>query len=124
LRGASAVEELLKQEKSANLTILVVWELILASDWIRPTRPVLARVSDPRVRQFWDKDHLIAKQLDQQLSSAQPKCCRHAGTLWDVAALYPKGVQWGSSQPAFIDGAVVKVEAELAKQLLEAVRQN
>jgi len=124
LRGASAIEELLKQEKSANLTILVVWEPILASDWSRPTRPVLARVSDPRVRQFWDKDHLIAKQLDQQLSSVQPKCCRHAGTLWDVAALYPKGVQWGSSQPAFIDGAVVKVEAELAKQLLAAVRQN
>jgi len=104
------------------VTILVVWEPILASDWSRPTRPVLARISDPRVEQFWDKDHFIAKQLDQQLSTSQPKCCRHQGTLWDVAALYPKRVQWGSSQPVFIDGAVVKVEAELAKQLSVAVR--
>jgi len=122
LRGASAIEDLLKQEKSVNLTILVVWEPILASDWSRPTRPVLARISDPRVEQFWDKGHLITKQLDQQLSSSQPKCCRHAGTLWDVVALYPQGVQWGGSQPVFIDGAVVKVEAELAKQLSAAVR--
>jgi len=122
LRGASAIEELLKQEKSPNLTILVVWEPILASDWSRPTRPVLARISDPRVEQFWDKNHLIAKELDQQLSSSQPKCWRHAGILWDVVALYPKGVQWGRFQPVFIDGAVVKVEAELAKQLSAAVR--
>ena len=122
MRGASATEELLKREKAVNLTVLVVWEPILASDWSRPTRPVLARISDPRVEQFWDKDHLIAKRLDQQLSTSQPNCCRHAGTLWDVVALYPQGVQWGGSQPVFIDGAVVKVEAELAKQLSGAVR--
>jgi len=122
LRGASAIEDLLKQEKSANLTILVVWEPILASDWSRPTRPVLARISDPRVRQFWDKDHLIAKQLDQQLSTSQPSCCRHAGILWDVVALYPKGIKWGGSQPAFIDGAVVKVEMELGKRVTATLR--
>jgi len=122
LRGASAIEELLQQDKSVNLTILVVWEPILASDWSRPTRPVLARISDPRVEQFWDKDRVIARQLDQQLSASQPNCCRHAGTLWDVVALYPKGVQWGGSQPAFIDGAVVKVEMELAKHLAAALR--
>jgi len=112
----------MKQEESANLTILVVWEPILASDWSRPTRPVLGRISDPRVKQFWDKDHLIAKQLNQQLSTFQPSCCRHAGILWDVAVLYPKGVQWGASQPVFIDGAVVQVEVELAKRVVATLR--
>lgn len=105
-----------------NLTILVVWEPILASDWSRPTRPVLARIPDRRVMQFWDKDHLIARQLNQQLSTSQPTCCRHAGILWDVVALYPKGVQWGGSQPVFVDGAVVKVEMELAKQVAATLR--
>jgi hypothetical protein len=71
-------------------------------------------ISDPRTEQFWDKDHLITRQLDQQLSTSQPSCCRRAGILWDVAALYPKGVQWGGSQPVFIDGAVVQVETQLA----------
>jgi hypothetical protein len=120
--GASAIEDLLKQEKSVNLTILVVWEPILASDWSRPTRPVLARISDPRVKQFWDKDHLIAKQLDQQLSTSQPNCCRHPGILWDVVALYPKGVPWGGSQPVFIDGAVVKAETQLAMRVSAVAR--
>lgn len=107
---------MLNREKSNNLTVLVVWEPILASDWSRPTRPVLARIPDQRVIQFWDKDHLTAKQLDGQLSNRQPSCCRHAGILWDLVALYPKGVQWGSSEPMYIDGPVVKVKAELAKQ--------
>src|SRR6266568_1045226 len=31
-------------------------------------------------------------------------------------------IPWGGSQPVFIDGAVVKVEAELAEQLSAAVR--
>jgi hypothetical protein len=74
--------------------------------------------------QFWDKDHLIARQLDQQLFTSQPSCCRHAGILWDVVALYPKGVQWGGSQPVFIDGAVVKVEMELAKQVAATLRMR
>jgi hypothetical protein len=72
--------------------------------------------------QFWDEHHLIAEQLDQQLSTSQPSCCRHAGTLWDVVALYPKGVQWGNSQPAFIYGPVVKVERQLAEQISAVLR--
>lgn len=80
-------------------------------------RSVLARISDPRVKQFWDKDHLIAKQLDQQLSTLQPSCCRHEGLLWDLAALYPKRVHWGDSQPVFIDGAVARVEPDIAREI-------
>ena len=59
--------EVLKHQKSDNLVVLVVWEPILPSDWTRPTRPVMARISDKRVIQFWDKDHLIAKRLSAQL---------------------------------------------------------
>jgi hypothetical protein len=82
--GASAAEEVLQQE-SGKLTVLVVWEPILPSDWSRPTRPVMARIQDNRVIQFWDKDHLIAEQLSRQLRTKQPTCCRHSGTLWDLA---------------------------------------
>jgi len=102
--------------------VLVVWEPILASDWSRPTRPVLARIPDQRVSQFWDKDHVVAKQLDAQLATRQPSCCRHHGTLWDLAALYPKGTQWGSSEPAYVDGPVVNIEAELGRQISNLVQ--
>jgi len=75
------------------MTILVVWEPILPTDWGAPTSPVLARISDARAVQFWDKDHLVAKALRQQLSPSQI-CCQRNGIIWDVAALYPKGTQW------------------------------
>jgi len=94
------------------MTIFVIWEPILASDWSRPTRPVLGRIPDSRVKQFWDKGHIVAKQLDGQLSTVQPSCCRHQGTLWDLVALYPKGAHWGAT-PTFVDGPVVKVEQQL-----------
>jgi len=123
LRGASAAEEVLQREEADKLTVLVVWEPILASDWSRPTRPVLGRIPDRRVMQFWDKDHLVAEQLDQQISTSQPSCCRHQGALWDLAAVYPKGVQWGGSQPVFVDGPVAKVDAALARRLAEVSHQ-
>jgi hypothetical protein len=93
----------------------VVWEPILSSDWGRPTRPVLARISDKRVSQFWDNDHVIANQLSAQLHTKEPKCCRNSGILWDLVALYPNGKNWNDSEPFYIDGPVVKVNAELAK---------
>ena len=123
MRGASAAEDVLKQE-SGKLTVLVVWEPILPSDWSRPTRPVMARIPDSRVIQFWDRDHLIAEQLSRQLRTKQPTCCRHSGTLWDLVALYPKRTNWNESEPLYVDGPVYKVESELENQtskLLQSV---
>ena len=106
---------MLKHE-SGKLTVLVVWEPILPSDWSRPTRPVMARIPDNRVVQFWDKDHLIAEQLSRQLRTKQPACCRYSGTLWDLVALYPNGTNWNESEPSYVDGPVFKVETELQNQ--------
>ena len=102
---------------------MVVWEPILPSDWSRPTRPVMARVPDRRVIQFWDKDHLIAKQLDNQLHTRQPNCCSHSGILWDLVAVYPRGTKWGESEPLYIDGPVFKVETELQNQILKLLQR-
>jgi hypothetical protein len=75
-----------------------------------------ARVSDSRVVQFWDKDHLVANELQQQLSSSQI-CCQRNGIIWDVAALYPRDSQWGSSTPAFFGGAVLDVAGDVRQHL-------
>ncbi len=81
----------------------------------------MARISDKRVIQFWDKDRVIAKQLSAQLHTKEPSCCRHSGTLWDLVALYPKEANWNDSEPIYVDGPVVKVQAELAKQTSDLV---
>jgi hypothetical protein len=105
----------LKQNPSAAVRVLVVWEPMLPTDWARPSGMVQARISDQRVVQFWDKDHLVATQLQKQLSSSQV-CCQRNGIIWDVAAIYQRDAQWGAS-PAFFGGAVLDVAGDVRKHL-------
>jgi len=77
---------------------------------------VQSRIADSRVIQYWDNDHLVARQLQQQLSS-EPSCCKRDGTLWDLAALYGKEGQWGKTSPVFAEGPVVDTAYDLKKRL-------
>jgi hypothetical protein len=67
---------------------------------------VLKRLPDARARQYWDPGHLLAAQLP-----GEPECCRRDGILWDVAAVYPPGLQWLDKLPPaqFLNGPVVDV---------------
>lgn len=98
------------------IRVLVVWEPMLPTDWSSPSGMVQSRISDPQAVQYWDKDHLVARELRQQLSS-EPSCCQRKGVLWDLAALYGKQAQWGNSPPVFIDGPVVDAAPALGKRL-------
>jgi hypothetical protein len=118
LRGASAIEKLLEQARRLPIRVLVVWEPILPTDWSRPSGMVQSRISDTRVIQYWDTDHLIAGELQRQLLS-EPSCCKREGTLWDFAALYERQAQWGMSAPLFADGTVVDSAFALEKRLAE-----
>jgi len=94
---------------------------MLPSDWYRPTRPTLKRLSDSRAAQFWDKSHLIAAQVKEQLQQfhgKDPSCCEDGGHLWDMAALYPPDVRWSESAPAFDDGPVYRIAPTTLKQVL------
>ena len=116
LRGASAIEKWLEQARSLPIRVLVVWEPILPTDWSRPSGMVQSRISDTRVIQYWDDDHLIAGELRHQLSS-EPSCCQRSGVLWDLAVLYGRQAQWGnSSPPLFAGGPVVKAAPVLEER--------
>ena len=98
----------------------MVWEPMLPTDWYRPTRPTLKRVSDSRAVQFWDKSHLIAAHVKQQLQQFHgnsPGCCENGGHLWDMAAVYPPGVKWGEAAPAFDDGPVYRIVSTLEQKI-------
>lgn len=99
------------------LRVLVVWEPMLPSDWGRPSGMVQSRISDLRVVQFWDKDHLVAKELKQQFPSSHKLCCQRNGILWDVAAVYPPKVEWGAAAPTYFGGAVLDVADDVNQQL-------
>jgi hypothetical protein len=88
---------------------------MLPTDWYRPNGRAQSRISDSRVVQFWDKDHLVTKEMQQQFSSSKI-CCQRNGIIWDAAALHPNNVQWGSA-PAFFGGAVLDVASEVRQRV-------
>jgi hypothetical protein len=121
------VERILERSHGIPVRVFVVWEPMLPIDWYRPTRPTLKRVSDSHVVQFWDKDHLIAAQLKQQLErfhGTDPNCCEQRGHLWDMAALYPAGVHWNDTAPAFDDGPVYRISDVLEQRIREVSARN
>jgi len=83
---------------------------------------VLNRLSDHRVAQFWDKEHVLAARMAQDARSPQPKqeCCVSRNHLWDLVALYPPGVKWDTQMPTAVvfDGPVVYVTDQIRQELI------
>jgi hypothetical protein len=91
-----------------------VWEPILLTDFSSPSSAVLARLSDPRISQYWDKNHLFAEQLQHAMESdashPQPNCCTSKGIQWDEVAVYRQDARWTDHLPraVFLNGPVVR----------------
>ncbi|HXM94835.1 MAG TPA: hypothetical protein VOA64_11410 [Candidatus Dormibacteraeota bacterium] len=90
-----------------------MWESILPTDYSSPGTGVLARLSDARVAQYWDKNHLFAEQLGRKIEAdagqPKPNCCTRKGIQWDVVAVYPPDAHWDGQLPraVFLNGPVV-----------------
>jgi hypothetical protein len=110
------------------VTVFAVWQPMLPTDWSSPSSWVLARLSDSRAQQFWDENHLVAKQVaaDARAPQPVPECCDESGIPWDVAALYPKGAVWTDRLPSavFFAGPVVKFESALQTKLVEVLSSD
>jgi hypothetical protein len=112
LRGASATEKLLAQHPEWKVQVLAVWEPILPTDWRAPSGSALGRLSDHRVRQFWDPHHEVSKDLREMTSpkSSGPEPNSGEGFYWDEAILYASHAKWESpARPLFWQGPVFRV---------------
>ena len=93
--------------------MFAVWEPILPTDYSSPGSAVLARISDPRVTQYWDKNHLFATQLGERLKAdpdyPHPNCCNGRGFEWDEVAVYAPNTRWSDQLPraVFLNGPVL-----------------
>jgi len=104
------------------MRVLVVWEPILVTDWKSPGSSALARISDRRVRQFWDPKHLVAQELARMANDKprqlRPDCCVKKGFHWDEVVLYAPHARWGDEpSPAYWDGPVYKIAPALEQAL-------
>jgi len=92
------------------------------SDVSPPGRWALSALSDTRVEQFWDPDHLVSQRLkaDARAPQAEPECCERQGNLWDLAAVYPVGATWTDRLPSAIvfNGPIVDVTSAIETAIL------
>jgi hypothetical protein len=77
------------------------------------------RLSDPRVGQFWDKNHLVAGLVENGANGHRPACCDRNGHWWDVIAAYPPASKWTVTAPVpeLLNGTIVHAAPELDAQL-------
>ena len=98
--------------------MFVVWEPVLATDWMAPSTATLKRLSDLRVQQYWDRGRLLSKALGET---------DRRSIVWDHVMVYNRGVVWSDaapSKPVVSDGPVVDVVDQLAAGLRQAIAQN
>lgn len=99
-----------------HLRVFAVWEPILPTDLTSPSTPVLARLSDRRVVQFWDPAHVLSPVLARHLPLGEPGCCLAGNYMWDEVAIFPPGAELGRDPPQWISGPVADSMAGLRAQ--------
>lgn len=113
LKGATVIERILRDRPSQPLNVLVVWQPMLSTDWGRPGTGSLGRLSDSRVRQFWDAEHTVARALKASFAERQGTlgCCITDDIWWDLVAVFPPGAVWNDRfpEPLLLDGTVEDV---------------
>jgi hypothetical protein len=105
----------LQQEAGKNIRVFVVWEPVLATDWQAPSSAALSRISDKRVRQYWDSGRLLSKAMGET---------GRKSVVWDQVIVYERGVIWSEAAPprAVVRvGPVVKVVGQFVEGLHQAL---
>lgn len=82
--------------------MFVVWEPVLFMDFTAPSTASLARISDHRASQYWDKDRLVSRLLGEHDDS---------GIVWDNISVFAPGALWKESlpQPIYSEAPVIRV---------------
>lgn len=93
-----------------------MWEPVLPTDFGTPSTMTLKRVSDLRVSQYWDKEHLVSRLLGERDRSS---------VVWDYVAVYQPGKLWDHAPPEPVSSRVPVVHAidrtrDEVRQLLQA----
>lgn len=88
------------------VTLLAVWEPIFDKD-PAPTRKLLSNITDRRVHQLWDPQHIISDEM-RASEVAHPGSLPQArtrtnnvdgGIMYDTVVIFPAGQRWGTTLP-------------------------
>ena len=116
MQGASALEKLLDQQREPRIRVFVVWEPVLLTDLGAPSTMTLRRVSDLRVSQYWDKEHLVSHLLGER---------DRRSVVWDYVAVYQPGKFWDQAPPEPANSGVPVVRAiDRTRDVVKGILQS
>ena len=106
----------MQQFADRPVRVFVVWEPVLATDWGQPSTAALARISDRRASQFWDKGRLISHSIGAH---------NRRNVVWDYIAVYTRGAVWNERPPEALyqGGPVVDVIEPAQVALAQALQK-
>jgi len=127
VRGASALDKLLRQQSDKKVAALIVWERVGRSRFApaatkAPPSSVLSRISDLRVAQFWDGGQLTSSAF-RDAARKHPEWptgeLKNGGVIWDTVLVFAPGGRWDDvpPTPSYVGGDVVDVIDEVQKRL-------
>ena len=120
MRGASALQSVIDGAGLPAMRVFVVWEPVILTDLAPPTSAVLARLSDSRGSQYYDRDRLLSTLIQSSLPVADRDPRGEKGIVWDAVLIYPPGTLWDDSLPPpdFADGPVAAVIDRVRERLV------
>jgi hypothetical protein len=127
VRGASALDKLLQDQRDKKVAVLVVWERVGRSRFAPaatkpPPSSVLSRISDVRAAQFWDGGQLTSTAF-RDAARNKPEWpageFRKEGVIWDTILVFATGGRWDDAPPipSYVGSDVVDVIDEVQKRL-------
>ena len=125
MRGASALEKVLEEDRSSRVRAFVVWEPVLWTDLGPPSTRRLASIPDTRVGQYWDPKRLVSDWVTSSSWAAKVGIFTHGdessgrAMAWDVILLIPRGScgRGGLPEPEFHGDPVVTTIREAQEHL-------
>lgn len=96
------MNEVLRQVPAPDLRAYVIWLPVLDGDDEAAARASAARLSDLRVRHYWDGTRAFGTALGRTLTinPSQFEPGQAFGLAWDVYLLYPRTARWDATIPA------------------------
>jgi len=112
-----------------SLSVQVVWLPVLKSDVAPPLTGVLGLIKDPRVRQYWDPDRALSRDLVRSVNDAPARygldeALPPGFVAWDVVAVFGGSARWERDlpPPARYGGPVVREIDETRRAVEDALR--
>lgn len=86
------MQEIFEENESKMFQGAIVWAPMLAADDLVAAKRCEAKLSDSRVKHYWDADRIFGRLLSQTLNLK-------ASIAWDVYLVYPPDHVWDTELP-------------------------